>query len=229
LFASLYLFPLFKSLGIMAKLYTGLFGPVVGNVGNLIGGTWKGIPYLRTKPRRPDNYEPTPAQRAQQQRFKLATSFAQPLTGLLNVSYAPYAIRMTSKNAAISTFLKYAIEGTAPNFQIAYNRVLISRGDLPGALDATAVAAEGGVVRFSWTNNGGQGMARNSDKALVAVYCPALHQCVYNTAAADRSEGTATINAAAFAGHTVHTWIGFISEDGQLVATSTYTGKMIVF
>ncbi len=212
----------------MAKMYNGLFGPVVGNIGNLVGSSWKGMPYLRTKATRTESYVPTPKQQAQQQRFKLAVAFAQTLTGLLNVSYAPYAIRMTGKNAAISTFLKHAIGGTAPDFHMVYKQVLISQGELPGAVDATAVADGAGGVRFSWTNNGGHGLARHSDKALIAVHCPELNRSLYNTAAADRIAGTATINATAFAGKTVHTWIGFISEDGQLVATSTYTGEMIV-
>jgi hypothetical protein len=212
----------------MARIHTGLFGPVAGNVGNLIGGSWKGIPYIRTKPRRRKGYVPSPAQVAQQQRFKLAVSFAQSLTGLLNVSYAPYAIRMTGKNAAISTFLKYAIGGDAPNFHIVYNQVLISRGELPGAVGATAVTDGSGGVHFSWTNNGGEGLARNSDKALIAVHCPELNQSVYNTAAADRNTGTAIINAAAFTGKTVHTWMGFISEDGKDVASSLYTGSLVI-
>ena len=34
----------------MGKIKKGVFGEFTGKVGNLVGCTWKGIPYMRTRP-----------------------------------------------------------------------------------------------------------------------------------------------------------------------------------
>ncbi|MES2827090.1 MAG: hypothetical protein V4687_03010 [Bacteroidota bacterium] len=35
----------------MAKLRSGIFGPISGKIGNLVGGIWKGIAYQDIKPK----------------------------------------------------------------------------------------------------------------------------------------------------------------------------------
>lgn len=211
----------------MAML-NGLFGSFTGSVGNYVGCRWKGGMYIRSKPTRSANYQPSAAQLAQQQRLALATGFTKTLSPLLRVSFQPDGSNKPGRNRALSRITKQAITGVYPHLSLQYSQVRISEGSLPGAADATALASGAGEVRFQWTPNGGWGTACNSDKALLVVHCPALSQSLYNTAAADRRAGMAAINATAFAGHTVHTWLGFISEDGQLVATSVYTGELVM-
>jgi len=41
-------------------------------------------------------------------------------------------------------------------------------------------------------------------------------------------EETASVEVAGFAGKTVQTWVGFISQSGRGVATSVYTGEVSV-
>jgi hypothetical protein len=55
-----------------------------------------------------------------------------------------------------------------------------------------------------------------------------MRQCLYSTDAADRSEEAASFDASEFVGKTVQTWIAFISESGKDVATSIYTGEVLV-
>lgn len=207
----------------MAKLNS-LFGPFSGKVGTVVGAHWRGIPYVRSLPTPTDPAKRTPAQIAQQRKFALAVDFTKTIGPLLNTAFPQYAIQMTGKNCALSWILKQAITGTAPHFELDYPRILISRGDLPGAADVTATAAGGGAIRFTWTPIDG----RHSDRALLAVYCPELKDSVYHTGAADRIAGMATINAVKFTGKTVHTWLGFISEDGKIASSSMYTGALVV-
>jgi len=206
----------------------GLFGPFSGKVGTMVGAHWRGIPYIRSLPRPRDPNKLTPAQLAQQRKFAMAVGFTKTIGPLLHASFPQYAIKMTGKNCALSWILKQAITGTAPEFTLDYPRILISRGDLPSAVDADVATVGAGVVRFNWTPNGGRQLARNSDKALLVVYCPELNDSVYHTAAADRSAGIAFINAANFTGKAVQTWLGFLSEDGQVAANSVYTGELVI-
>jgi hypothetical protein len=48
------------------------------------------------------------------------------------------------------------------------------------------------------------------------------------TGSAARSAATETLNCATFTGELVHTYIGFISEDGKDIANSIYTGPVTV-
>ena len=86
----------------------------------------------------------------------------------------------------------------------------------------------GDEVFYTWTPNVGIGKAAATDKAILAVYCPARQQCIYTTIGADRSTGAATINVAPFSGEVVHTYIGFIAANGKDMSNSFYTGELTV-
>lgn len=212
----------------MGTISKGILGGFSGTVGTVIGGTWKGIDYMRSMPARRSNTL-TPAQMDQRLKFSLIVKFIQTMAGLVMISFRNYAVKMTGANNAVSYNLKNAITGTAPDFGIDYSLVLISRGDLPNALNPSAAAgAQPGKVTFTWLNNAGVGKSKNDDKALLVVHCPASNQTTYTTGSAARSALTETLDVATFSGETVETYIGFISADGKDIATSIYTGQVVV-
>lgn len=211
-------------MGIISK---GILGGFSGTVGTVIGGTWKGITYMRSQPARRTS-SATEAQLEQQVKFALVTRFVATFNGLFMLSFRNYAVKMTGSNSALSYLLKNAITGSYPDYSIAYNLVLISRGDLPNVLNPEAAATGASDVTFTWTSNSGTGKAKANDKAILVVYCPELKLALYTTGSALRSAGTEVMNAAVFAGKLVETYIGFISEDGKDIATSIYTGQVTV-
>ena len=97
---------------------------------------------------------------------------------------------------------------------------------MPNALSPAVTLGAGNVLTFSWTDNMGAGIAKATDQAILVVYCPELRQCVYRMAGGARSSVTGDIDASQFAGQVVQTWIGFISENGQKVATSIFIGEV---
>ena len=94
--------------------------------------------------------------------------------------------------------------------------------------DPGAAAVGDGLVKFRWKDNSGIAMSNATDKCIAVVYCPELKRSVYTTAGAERSNCEHTIHAWEFTGKTVETWIGFISAEGDHVATSIYTGLLLV-
>jgi hypothetical protein len=135
---------------------------------------------------------------------------------------------MTGRNSCAAYLLKNAITGNSPLFELDYTKVLISRGDLPGAEGATAASKVAGKIAFSWNNNSGIGKSKPGDKAILVAHCPELAQSIYITAGDTRSTGTQVMDAAHFSGKEVHTYIGFISEDEKDIADSIYTGAVTV-
>ncbi len=212
----------------MGTISKGILGGFSGTVGTVIGGSWKGIDYMRSQPSKRSNTL-TPAQMDQRLKFSLVIKFIQTMAGLVMLSFRNYAVKMTGTNNAVSYNLKNAVTGVAPNFTIDYSLVLISRGDLPNALTpAAAPGSQAGKVTFTWGNNAGVGKSKGDDKALLVVHCPARNQTVYTTGSAARSALTETLDVSTFSGQTVETYMGFISADGKDIATSIYTGHVAV-
>lgn len=211
----------------MGTIDKGIMGGFQGKVGNVIGSTWKGIEYMRSKAHR-RKFTPTEKQLAQQQKFSLAISFVHSMSGLIAVSFGNFAIRRTAINYAIAHTLSKAITGSYPNFSISYPNVLISRGDMPNVLAPAATAGANSLVTWNWKDNSQVGAARPTDKVLLAAYCPAFNQCIYTTGGASRDALTDSLDLSSFAGQEVHTWIGSISENGNTIADSMYTGRLAV-
>ncbi len=212
----------------MGKINQGVLGGFSGKVGNIIGGTWKGIDYMRIKPSSVTNPR-TQGQLDQRSKFSKVLNFLQPMSDFLRVGFKNYAIKMTQFNSAMSYNLNNAITGAYPNFTIDYSMALVTRGSLMGATNTNAVSDNSEEVEFAWSDNSGYGNAKPTDKALLLVYNPVKDMAIFDTAGASRSTGTQILSVPAeFAGDDVEAFIGFISEDGKEVANSVYIGSVTV-
>jgi hypothetical protein len=211
----------------MGRITKGILGGFSGTVGTVIGGTWKGIDYMRSRPNKKKSMS-TVDQIAHQLKFALVMRFLQTMTGLVEITFKSAANRMTEFNAAFSYNLKNAVGGVAPDFTVDYSKVLVSRGNLPNAGAPTATAAGGGVIDFAWTDNSGTGSAVATDKTALAVYCPALDSTIYTSGTTTRADAGEKLDVTLFTGQTVETWIGFVSPDGAEAANSLFLGEMKV-
>lgn len=211
----------------MGIINKGILGGFSGKVGTVIGGTWKGIEYMRSKANR-GKFEPTETQHAQQLKFAIVMRFVQPMAALLNITFRDFAIKMTGINNAFGYNIKNAITGTYPTFSLDYALALVSRGELPNILGPAVTAGAGSILTWSWTDNSGVGIAKPDDQAVLLAYCPTLRQAIYTTSGGLRSAMTGDLNLSPFTGLQVQTYIGFISADGRKVANSYFTGQVTV-
>jgi hypothetical protein len=211
----------------MAKLIKGLLAELSGKIGPIVAATWKGIPYLRVRPSNSRKRKSTEAQAATRVRFAVTAKFLYSLRPVLNIGFQKEAVRMTGNNSAQGYVMKNALAGAYPDYQIIYSKVLISRGDLPCADTATATAADGGTIQFTWASHQLTGKASNRDKAIMVAYCPEYDFSTYNIGT-ERGAGAGSLEVSNRNGLLFHTWLGFISKDGKDVATSVYTGEVVV-
>jgi hypothetical protein len=209
----------------MGSIKKGILGGFSGKVGTVVGGRWKGIDYIRSMP--VGNNSSSPAQQAQRAKFALVATFIRALGALVEFSFKDVGQYMTSMNSALSNALKNAVTGEYPDFQIDYSLVQVAKGSLPNATSPAAAAQAGGRIGFTWTNNSGTGQAKATDKAILVAYLPGRNECIF-TQTADRSAGAAVLDVPSFAGREVHTWLAFITEKGEDVSPSVYTGKIAV-
>lgn len=211
----------------MGKINQGILGGFSGKVGTVVGGSWKGITYMRAKAVSIANPR-TEAQQSQRAKFALVLRFLQPCTDFLRTGYKNYAVKQTAFNAAMSYTLSNAITGAYPAFGIDPSKVMLSRGALTTPANALA-GITGGSVKISWDDNSASGSAKPTDKALPVVINPDNGEAVWKTAGADRSSGTETLNVPAdWTGDQVEVYLGFISDNGKEISNSVYAGSIMI-
>ncbi len=210
----------------MGRLNMGILGGISGKVGTVVGGRWKGVEYIRSVGAR-RNRKPSFNQEVHRAKFTLAINFLREMSDLLAVTF-PDTGKMSGFNEATGVIINKAVTGLYPDLKIDYKEVQLSKGRWrnPDALAAASPAA--GVVTFTWKNNVSLGKTRDTDKAILVVYCESLNLPVFAINAGLRSEETATIAVPGFSGKPVQTWIAFISENESDTSNSVHTGELIV-
>lgn len=213
----------------MGKINQGILGGFSGKVGNVVGGSWKGIDYMRVKPASVANPR-TEGQVDQRSKFVTVLRFLQPMKDFVKVGFKNYAIKKTQFNSAMSYNLNNAVTGVYPDYAIDYENALVARGGLAGALNGNITSPSSLDVVFSWDDNSDEGNARATDTALLLIYNEDRNEVVFVTEGVTRDAGSQTITVPnSFGNNTVYGFISFISEDGREVANSKYVGSVNVF
>lgn len=203
----------------MGKIKQGVFGEVKGKVGNLVGCTWKGIPYMRTRPDHMTNPR-TEKQRSQRGRFSIAMNFLRPISPFIRYGYQELAEKQTAFNAAMSYLMKNAFVGEGEELALDYNKVLVMHGTLTHAENA-AVVLDNGSARFSWSNNCGQGNATEEDAAFLMVYNKERSEAVYETSEAMRPDCQAEMKyPQEWKDGELAVYLGFYNMEGNGVSNS---------
>ena len=209
----------------MGKIAQGILGGLSGKVGNVIGGSWKGIDYIRIKPSSVANPR-TVGQVNQRNKFTVTLEFIQAVKPFIQKGYKFLAVKKTAFNAAMSYVLNNAITGVEPNFNVDYANALVSRGGLSAALNPSTDLATAGEVTFNWDDNSAEGNANATDKAMLLVYNPSKKESIALTDGADRTVGSQIVSIpTTYAGDTVELFMAFITADGSQVSNSIYLGS----
>jgi len=137
----------------MGRIRKGILGGFSGKVGTVVGGSWKGIAYMRSLPQKVKNPR-TIGQKSQRTKFSLALALLQPLTAFLRTGWKLYAHKKSPFNAAMSYTLANVITGEYPGYSVDASKLLVSRGALIPAVNPTAEITGDNFV-FSWEDNSG--------------------------------------------------------------------------
>ena len=209
----------------MGKISQGILGGLSGKVGNVIGGNWKGIDYLRIKPSSVANPK-TEGQVNQRNKFTISLEYLQANKDFIKLGYKAFATKKTEFNAAMSYVLNNGISGSAPNFSVDYSLALLSRGSLSSPMNGSVDLSTANQVTFNWDDNSTDGNANTSDKAMVLAYNPSKKESIYILDGAQRSTTSQTLALPiSYTGDTIQLFMAFITEDGKTVSNSVYLGS----
>jgi len=194
----------------MATINQGILGGFSGTVGPVIGGSWKGIPYMRSKPGK-YSYPPTKKQSSYRIKFKAQISFAK---SLLNSIIKPIWDQKAVKMSGFDLFLKTNKNAFDHTGAISdFSMLKLSLGDLPLPNNLAVVNAAGGNgdINITWNNNSGVGSAAATDRLWVATLLDNI-PLVLPVLNFTRNEQQATIKLPYKTGDTVHVYLFFNNE-----------------
>lgn len=209
----------------MAKWKKGLLGKLSGSIGNVVVSSWKGIPYIRSKPS--GNTSNTPAQQRQRSKFGVVIKFVNQLKPVINRGFKYNTDRMTELNSATSYLMKHAMKGDEDTPTLDYPAVLVARGSLPGPADASA-ERDGKAITLQWTMRENAGTKRKDDY-LVAVAYDAKNERAYCEVATNvhRQDEQYTFTPdGAPDGQPLHIYLAFADAGGGDACDSMYLGEI---
>lgn len=212
----------------MATYNKGILGPFNGKLGTVIGVTWRGMDIMRSLPKK-GNHLPTAVQLLQREKFSFVTDFLQPINPVLSRYYGANSGQKTRLNNAMSYHMKEAVDYIDPDYVLLFNKVQISKGDLPGLQNPVVAALGSSQIKYTWEDNSNQGEAKPTDRLVVVVYEPVSALFYYLLDAGTRADTAATITLPNFfTGLTVQSWIAFASAEEKSYATSIHMGTVVV-
>ena len=211
----------------MGKIKQGILGAFIGKVGTVIGSVWKGKAVMRGIA--PSTHDPKTTKQLQQRaKFAMVSTFLSKIQGFLRVGFDKSAVGMTELNAAFKYNFENIIGGTYPNYELDYNKMEVTKGNLALPYNPSAVV-DSNVLNVSWTDNSGAGNAKDTDVAMILAYNSAKDQAVFTLAGGSRADclGSLTLPTA-WSGDSVDAWFSMRRADEDLCATSTYLGNISI-
>jgi hypothetical protein len=205
----------------MAVIKRGILGGMSGKVANVVGGTWKGVDYIRSLPLSVANPN-TAAQQEQRGKFGGIVSLGSTLlTTTIKPLWDRFAVKMSGYNA----FVQANIENWDIDKPLVPIDFILARGSLTGIIDLAAAPGGGNdIIPCTWTDNSGTGTATATDVAyLIAMNVTQNNVGVSNVGFA-RSGETANITMPtdAVIGDEFYVYACFRTANGFKVSDSAY-------
>lgn len=211
----------------MGKIKQGVLGGFSGKVGPVTGTSWKGKAVIKARALSYNNPN-TEEQQKIRRRFALIGKFIAVNNNYISIGFADMSVGITAQNAAMSVNFENGVGGTWPNYELAYNNIIVSTGkvDLPYNPSASV---DSNTLSLSWSDNSGEGNAKSTDEVMVLVYNSTKGQSVYSINVATRSERTASVSIpTAWNGDSAEVYLSMHRPDGGETSKSFYLGNFTI-
>lgn len=210
----------------MGVIKQGILGGFSGKVANIIGGSWKGIAYMRSRPLSVANPN-TAGQQAQRGAFTQIVIVAKILLAAI---LKPLNDRFAQHMSGYNRFVQMSIDAFSTGGLSTPADMLISEGSLTAVPSTTSTGADASNrITIEWTDNSGTGTAVATDEAYGVAYNEDTDEWSFTTTPAQRDSEQARCDAASngSTGETVHGWLAFRRSDGTLASNTVYSTSVI--
>lgn len=211
----------------MAKLTNGIFGGMTGKIANLVSYSLNGQQIIRGKAA-PSNKPATVNQLHNRHQMTLLSSFFNGMKGFLKTGFTPGATGTPKNyyNLAVKYNKPNALKGDYPDLTMAYDQVILSKGNLPGALNPLVTWVAQGL-KFTWENLGGTHWSHAEDQVMLLAYNANKNKHFFVQNGAKRTKGWDILDIPALMRQEqFELYISFVSNDRSEVANSQYIGSI---
>lgn len=208
----------------MAKIKEGIRGSISGSIGNVVGSSWNGIPYIKSKPRK--RTSPL-SEREQLTRlhFKMVHDWLQPLLDFVRVGFKGYSPTNYGFNAAKSVLRKEALVKDGFDSWIDPGLARVSFGDLGMSANMSVELKDTRELEFTWDPASSKDMGPG-DQVMMLAYDPIQKEYNFRTAGALRSAGRDLLDLGHLPSGTYHVYAAFVAEDRSRQSNSVYLGPV---
>lgn len=209
----------------MAILKKGLLKGVSGKLGEYVCYQLDNQTVLRTIGK--SNKPPTVKQLVFRKSAILMKELLHPVKSLIKIGFSRVSTGNGNNayNCAYTYNIKHAITGTYPDLKIDFGKVLFTKGEMPVCIDQRVTKTLIGLT-FSWAREENLPGTHWSDHAVMIAYVPSLNQSIYFFGGTRRHQGTDHLPLKHIKqGHTVQTYLAFISDDHKNISDSVFTGQ----
>lgn len=212
----------------MARIRNGILGPIHGKLGSVVGAVWKQTAYLRTMPAETKSgLKATPAQIACREKFKFVQQWLVPFYAYVTVGFRNYAKDKTEINAAFSKIYRYATVGVYPDISIDYEKVILTKGLLPGLHAVQVYLAQPDLLKLNWRQNHNDDSSTD-DQVMLIVYNRELKIVDGFIGGCNRANLQCSLELnPRLIGRSLDVYVSVVSLNGKRVADSEYLGRIV--
>lgn len=211
----------------MARLSSGILGPIHGKLGSVVGAVWKKTAYVRSMPTETkEGKRATIAQRACREKFKFVQQWLTPFYPYVTVGFRNYAKDKTEINAAFSKNYRQATLGVYPDLSMDYTQVVLSRGSLPRLYAVQQQLTAPDLLSLTWQQNRNDDSSYD-DQVMLIVYCRELKMVDGFIGGHSRTDLQCDFRLnPKLIGKSLDVYVSVISLNGKRVADSEYLGRL---
>jgi len=211
----------------MAKYKNGIHGAFSGKIGSVVGASYRGIDYMRSLP---EIIKPRSEKQLHQQlKFSVITAWLRPVLKLINIGFQLLTGDKSAMNRAVSYHMREALIENGQEISIDFKKAIFSRGELLVSWILEVLALVDALLNIKWDNGPESLFSKANDKATFIIYNPQKEKFVTFKEVAQRQDKETVLQLPKrFAGDTVHAWMQYSNNDGDMVSTSVYLGEIMV-
>lgn len=210
----------------MGRIKHGIIGPVSGIVGAVVGASWKGISYLRSRPKKKKRKKKTEGELSTTTSFGFLSSFLKPFQPYIKIGFMHHAVQQSEWNAGLSENSQNGLVSSYPDLIIDYSKLVLGKGNLPGVLSPVMSFANG-MISIQWEANLiGDGVG--NDQIMLIIYDKITKQVTGFIGAAQRGSLHCSygLSPVMLSGQ-LEVYLGLTSWDRSQISDTQYIGTMI--
>jgi len=205
----------------MGVINQGILGGVSGRVGPVVGGSWKGIAYIRGYQQQVAQPN-TAIQVAQKTRMRVVVAIAKEfLAVVIKPLNDRFAVRQSGYNLFVSRNIGFIQANGTPTF----TDLIFSQGTLTGFDTLAGTSANGSAdVDLTWVDNTGTGTAQATDEIYVAAIneTNGTNGSLGGGVARNAAAATVVLDGVATTADQIHVYAAFRTANGFAVSNSEY-------